>query len=205
MPRHIIHQPRYLGENLKRLRRSHDWTIDRLAGASGLSKGYVSMIETGKRSPHWSVLMRMIHPLGSTLCRFFTEAESVVPAEDGILNGREQTIVLEGEAPNERGQFAASSESNHTRILTPWHERLASEVVDIFLLPHSEWTPDPISIPGNVVCWGIEGRLLLVIGGTEYIMREGDCLEYDGSSPHSIRNYTDNPSRGLMVVSPVAL
>src|SRR3982751_4913581 len=124
MPRHIIHQPRYLGENLKRLRRSRDYTVERLAAAVGLSKGYLSMIETGKRSPHWTVVMRIVHALGETLCGFFTSAESIPPPEDGIRTRREDLILIEGDRPNERGLIPWPPAARYTYILTPCHPDL---------------------------------------------------------------------------------
>jgi transcriptional regulator with XRE-family HTH domain len=203
MPRHIIHQPRYLGENLKRLRRSREWTVERLAEAAGVSKGYLSLIETGKRSPHWTVIMRIIHALGETMCGFFTGAESVTPPEDGVLARRRDLILIEGDAPNERGAISCPPENRYTCILTPYHPEMTSEVVEIFLPPHTEWTPDPISFNGSVACWGALGRLLLVTRGTEYVMQEGDSLAYDASIPHILRNYTDHPTRAILTITPV--
>jgi transcriptional regulator with XRE-family HTH domain len=203
MPRHIIHQPRYLGENIRRLRQSRDWTIDRLGAAVGLSKGYISLIESGKRTPHWSVLMRMTHALGETLCRFFTRAESIPPPEDGIRTRREDMIILEGPTPDERGTIVVNDAVPFTAIITPWHAALQVEVIEISLPPHSEWTPTPISFPGSVTAWGMGGRLLLVRGGTEYVIRDGECLLYSAESPHMLRNYTDNPTRAVLLVEGV--
>lgn len=204
MPRHIIHHPRYLGENLKRLRRSRDLTVERLAAAAGLSKGYLSMIETGKRTPHWSVIMRIVHALGETLCSFFTSAESIPPPEDNVRTRREDMILIEGDAPNERGQITWPPEGPYTLILTPQHPGLASELVEIYLPPHTEWTPEPISFAGTVTCVGLQGRLLLVLKGTEYVMRERESLQYDASAPHILRNYTDHGTRALLTISPVS-
>lgn len=204
MPRHIIQHPRYLGENLKRLRRSREWTVERLAQEAGVSKGYLSMIETGKRSPHWTVVMRIIHALGETLCNFFTYAESLLPPEDGIRSPRESLILIEGERPNERGQIAWPPAEQYTHILTPYHEGITSEVVELYLPPHSEWTPEPITFRGDVVCWGIQGRVLLELGSSEYVMHERECLHYSATIPHTLRNYTDNPSRAVLTITPVS-
>jgi transcriptional regulator with XRE-family HTH domain len=203
MPRHIIHQPRYLGDNLKRLRRSRDWTVERLADSVGVSKGYISLIETGKRTPHWMMVMKIVHVLGTTLCQFFTVAEKVQEPEDGIRSRREDRIVVDGEPLDERGMLPRDRAKSYTHILTPWHPMIQSEVVEIVLAPHTEWTPDPITLVGHVSAWSAEGRLLLVRGGTEYIMHEGECLAYDASLPHQLRNYTDDPVRAVLTMTPV--
>lgn len=200
MPRHIINQPRHLGDHLRRLRQSRDWTMDRLAAAVGLSKGYISLIESGKRSPHWSVLLRITHALDETLCRFFTRAESIPAPEDGIRTRRAHMIVLEGPTPDERGVVAIDDAAAFTAIITPWHEALRTEVVEIFLPPHSEWSPTPITFPGNVTAWGMGGRLLLVQSGTEYVIRDGECLLYSAESAHTLRNYTNAPTRAVLMI-----
>lgn len=203
MPRHIIQHPRYLGENLKRLRRSREWTVERLAQEAGVSKGYLSMIETGKRTPHWTVVMRIIHVLGETLCSFFTGAESIQPPEDGIRSRREDLILIEGERPDEKGRITRPPAAQYTHILTPYHEGIRSEVVELFLPPHSAWTPERITFKGEVVCTGVQGRVLLELGGTEYVMHEHESLGYCAMTPHTLRNYTDDPSYALLVITPV--
>lgn len=205
MPRHIVQQQRVIGDRLKRLRMNHDWTVEKLATSVGISKAYLSMIEGGKRRVHWTLIMRLLHSLGTTLCAFLTEHESVKGAEDGVHSRRPDRLVLNGPAPDERGHMPIPPPSGYTHILTPWHEGLETEVLEIYLEPHTEWTPEPISFPGRSVCVGTQGRLLLVTQRTEYVMLEGETLQYDGSQPHSLRNYTDNPARIIMTVTPVAI
>jgi quercetin dioxygenase-like cupin family protein len=72
------------------------------------------------------------------------------------------------------------------------------------LAPHAEWTPEPVMFAGTVTAWSAEGRLLLVREGTEYIMHEGECLAYDASVPHLLRNYTDDPLRAILTITPVS-
>jgi len=202
MPRHIINDPKYLGANLRRLRSSRDWTVERTAKAAGISKGYVSLVESGKRTPHWTVIMRIVHGLGETLCGFFTRAESIDPPEDGIRTRRTDRIVIEGETPDDRGNLPPNPKG-YTHILTPYHSGIRTEMVEIHLPPHTEWTPEPISFDARVTAYGVRGRLLMVGGGTEYIMHEGETLFYDARRPHSLRNYTDHSTLAVLAVEPV--
>ncbi len=194
-----------VGDRLKRHRTDFEWTVERLARAAGISKAYLSMIEGGKRKVHWSLIMRLLHALDTTLCAFLTEHETVESAEDGVRSRRPNRLVLSGVPPDERGMIPLPPPSSYTHILTPWHSELATEVLEVYLEPHTEWTPEPVAFPGRVVCVGTQGRLLLVTRGTEYVMLEGETMEYDGSHAHSLRNYTDNPARVIMTVTPVAI
>jgi transcriptional regulator with XRE-family HTH domain len=179
-------------------------TVERLAEAAGVSKSYISMVESGKRSPHWTILMRSVHAMGQTLCRFFSEAESVRPPEDGIRSRREDRIVVDGDPLDERGGLPNESSGGYTHILTPWYPAIATEVIEIYLPPHTEWTPEPIAFGGTASGWNIEGRLLLVQQGTEYVMQPREAFNYDASALHLLRNYTDAPTRLILMVTPVA-
>ncbi len=208
MPRHIIHIPRYLGENLRRLRVTRGLSTAALGDAIGVSKTYISLIESGKRVPHWSTYMRMVHAMGETLCRFFTLAESLPAPEDGLLMRRENLIIVAGERPEETPDGLLPARSDRppfTYILTPWHDDLLVETVEIGLAPHTEWTPDDIAFDSRVVAFGISGRLLLEQSGTEYVMRAGESLHYDASVPHRLRNYTDEPTHVVLTIAPVGL
>jgi len=187
------------------VRVDRDWTVDRLAVAAGISKSYLSLIESGKRTAHWSLVMRIVHPLGLTLCSFLTEMETLEGTEENVRSRRSDRLVLSGPELDERGHLVGPASAGFTHILTPYHVELATEMIEIHLVPHSEWTPEPIAIPGHVALFGISGRLLLVIKGTEYVMNEGETMQYDGSSPHSLRNYTDAPVHVCMSITPVAL
>ncbi len=145
--------------------------------------------------------MKVAHVLGTTLCEFFTEAEGIPPAEDGIRSRREDRIFIE-ESPAADSSLVVSSA---TYILTPFHQGLRSEVVEIIIPPHTQWTPEAIAFAGHVSCCGTAGRLLLETGATEYVMHPGETLAYDASVPHILRNYTDDRTCALLTITPVAL
>ncbi len=49
---------------IKELRKERSWTIDQLAEVSGLSRGYLSQLETGKRQPSAETLENLAHCFG---------------------------------------------------------------------------------------------------------------------------------------------
>ena len=53
-----------LGDTIKRLRLAHDWTLENLSNESGVSKGFLSELENGKRNNLGSsTLMRIAEAL----------------------------------------------------------------------------------------------------------------------------------------------
>lgn len=52
---------------LKEHRQKHGWTIDRLADVSGLSRGFISQLENGKRNPGAETLLALSDALKTPL------------------------------------------------------------------------------------------------------------------------------------------
>jgi len=48
-----------VGDNLRQLRTAKGLTLDRLAGMSELTRGYISLVERGLKAPSIAALMRM--------------------------------------------------------------------------------------------------------------------------------------------------
>lgn len=55
---------RQLGNNVRRVRKAHQWSQERLSLESGLHRTYVSGIERGVRNPTITVLAKLASTLG---------------------------------------------------------------------------------------------------------------------------------------------
>ncbi|WP_168173833.1 helix-turn-helix transcriptional regulator [Thioclava sp. DLFJ5-1] len=81
--------------NLKKLRKERGWTIDRLAAASGLSRGYISQLETGKRLPGPKTLTQLseifgVEPSDMLLSREATTTSIPIEGVVGALHQGDQ-------------------------------------------------------------------------------------------------------------------
>ncbi len=56
-----------VGERIRKRRNELDWTQERLAGESGLSKGFLSDVEAGKRSVGADSLLAIANALGVSM------------------------------------------------------------------------------------------------------------------------------------------
>ena len=195
-----------LGHRLRTLREKQGMTLAALAEEADLSKGYISQIESGKKRPHWSTLMRMVHILEGTLCRFLMPEEVLPDSHRVQPGGGERTIPLAGNLPDEWGRIEGIDQEGYTWIVTPGGEPpLRSEVIRFRLPPHTSWTPEPISISGWIVAFGLHGETLLETGRLErdeFILRESHTLAFDGRGPHRFRNCTDTPCEVVLTVTP---
>lgn len=195
-----------VGSRLRTLRSDRGMTAARLAELGGLSKGYISQIESERKQPHWSTLMRLLHVLDERLCSFL--ADRTVAGEGGAM------IVLAGEGPDEWGRVPGADEEGYSWIVTPFPEADAgieeewgrrSEVLRVRLPARTSWTPDAISFAAPGILYGLEGKTLLERVGEdrdEFLLEQGGVLDFDARRPHRIRTITDLPSEFLLVLTP---
>jgi transcriptional regulator with XRE-family HTH domain len=67
-PRSNVHPAlRRLGERIRQLRTTKNWTQEDLAGECGLDRSYVSGLEVGRRNPTYLNLLRIAKTLGTPL------------------------------------------------------------------------------------------------------------------------------------------
>ena len=69
-----------LAERLRALRRARGWSLDELAGLSGVSRASLSRIENGEVSPTASVLGRLAGAHRTTVSRLLADIEDDAPA-----------------------------------------------------------------------------------------------------------------------------
>lgn len=201
----LFQSPQRLGRMLRTLRKTQNLTVEKLAETVGLSKGYISLVESGKRTPHWGTVFRIVHALDETLCRFLTEAMETAPPEEKIRSGLEHLIVVTGSGPDEWGYVPDADTDGYTWILTPYHSEAHSTAIRFRLPPHSSWTSDPISYPARATAFGMDGRMLLEMGETarnEFVLASGNTTQFNAERPHRFRNFTDHPAECLLVVAP---
>jgi transcriptional regulator with XRE-family HTH domain len=61
-----IPEAELFGKTLRRLRTARELTQERLAGAAGLTTGYVNTLERGMQVPSLTTIVKLAHALGVT-------------------------------------------------------------------------------------------------------------------------------------------
>ncbi len=202
----VTQDPELLGGLLREMRKSQGLTVAKLATLIGRSKGYISLVESGKRTPHWGTMFRMVHAMNQTLCSFLTSVQQTPLPEENVRSGNEQLIVVTGSGPDEWGYTPNADTEGYTWILTPHHQTAHSTVVRFRLPPHTAWTTDTMAYPASATAFGMEGRILLELSGAErneFVLAPGEAMQFNTERPHRFRNFTDHPAECLLVVAPV--
>jgi transcriptional regulator with XRE-family HTH domain len=174
---------RTLAANLRALRQMRGWRLDDLASRSGVSRGMLQQIETGRTNPSVATLARISATLGTSIGQLVEPPEElglVVRAADAEVHhgGREsecRLLVNDGQAP----------------FIEFW---------DFLIAPHDEIS-SPAHPPGTREMLHIhQGRMTVDIAGASFEVEEGDALRMRGDRSHAYRNPGPQPVRLTMAV-----
>lgn len=107
-------KPESLGDRVRRLRRERSWTQDQLAAAAGVSKSFVSEVESGASQPRGPVLVRIATALKSSLDYLLTGRERPAPSPPAV------------EVPTELASFArrCGLPFQHVELLLEFHNSI---------------------------------------------------------------------------------
>lgn len=188
-----ITQPELIGANLRALRVAHDCTLEEVARKTSLSKPFLSLVESGKRSIRSEDLRRVVMVFGFSLGYFLSQVErslKEIPQSAPVVSGRESSILLDGKRKEDAYSLLLM------RIMNSADD---TQVLRLHLPPCSQMSDSYISIDAPVRGVVSNGCLLLEIrGGDEYLVREGEEFLYDGKREHVLRNHTVQSSTSYL-------
>jgi len=163
-----------LGKRLRALREARGVTLVDVAGATGLSRTFISMLEKGTTEVAVARLMSLTNYYGVTLSDVIGEddpAVEYVPAE------------LARAVPTEGDQSLAFLARRSMSPMQPYRLELpAGESLDGLAHDGDEW----------VTC--VRGRCTLSVGASLMDLREGDTAFFPARLSHTYVNPTDAPT-----------
>ncbi|MCA2218316.1 helix-turn-helix domain-containing protein [Jidongwangia harbinensis] len=177
-----------LAARLAELRTRRGWSLDDLAGHSGVSRSTLSRLERGEVSPTASLLGRLCTAYGWTASRLLAEVESA-PA---VVRAAEQTV------------WRDESSGYTRRMVSPPHAGLRGEIVEGVLDPGADIRYDAPSVPGlEQHVWILDGTLELTTDDHPHELTAGDCLRFRLWGATRFRNRGTHPVRyALVLVTP---
>jgi transcriptional regulator with XRE-family HTH domain len=189
-------QPELIGQNLRRLRLSKDISLSQAAESAGISKSFLSLVESGQRSLKLIDLRRVLAVYGMSAGRFLSLVHSItnsVSAKPVSIYSRRQAIIMEGQ--NAADKFGIL-------LLRPMLHDSDMQMIMINLPPGQQSWPVFSEVPALIKGWVCQGSILLEFHDNEEILRSGDTFCFDGNMPHIYRNHTREHAELLLCISP---
>lgn len=160
-----------IGRRVRDLRQARGLTLQELADKAGLSKSYLSRVETSDKAPPVSTLLTLAQILRTTVGRLLGEEE----ASEKI------SIVKKGSRPEVTKDGTAFGYSYSSLIQGHPEKGLDAYVLT---LPKEMGQYPPFEHKGEELLYVLRGEIAFLYGGTEYYLEEGDCLYFDSNVPH---------------------
>jgi transcriptional regulator with XRE-family HTH domain len=159
-----------VGARLRALRRERGLTIEQVASATGLTKGFISQLERDTTTPSLSSLARICDALGVRMGDVFEET-----APDLVRLIRKDD------------RRAVEWNPNHFLLSPPSEQRL--QAIESHIPPSTGAGDEQYSFPGDIeFVYVLSGALELLVGEDTYRLAPGDALTYPLREPHTWRN-----------------
>jgi transcriptional regulator with XRE-family HTH domain len=181
-----------ISENIKILRTQRRMTLEKLAGLTGLNKGYLSKIERSKKAPPYSTLNKIAVALNVDAA--FLLGERLDKSKDTRVSFTKKN---EGKSVNIMSSLAEGSLYGYV------YEALASDKpgknMEPYIIEPSFEEDAVFQHDGEEFMYVLEGKHLFIYDGQEFIMEEGDCIYFDASVPHTGRSLGNKKAKLLTV------
>ncbi|MGP4970736.1 cupin domain-containing protein [Psychrobacter aquimaris] len=177
-----------IGKKINQLRLAKGYSQRKLAKLSGLTNTSISSIERNKVSPAVNTLKAILAVLGSDLTTFFSD-EWKEPKARVVVTPKD---LLELSEPSSRVSLRQVYNCSTTKNL--------GFLIEVYQ-PNSS-TEEKIAHEGEEIGTVIEGKILIRIDETTYLLNQGDSYVIDTIRPHTFINPTDGVTRIVSAHTP---
>lgn len=175
-----------ISEKIRTLRKGKDLTLKDLSEKTGLSVSFLSQVENGSSSLAITSLKKIAEALNVTISYFFKTPEIhnfLVKVEE------EKVFKIEG------------SNSEFIRISGNFPERKIESM--LVIIPPEQMHGSKFNHPGEEFVYVLEGALIVNLGGTDYLVKAGDSIQYPSTTEHSWINPLNQNTKILSVTTPL--
>lgn len=175
-----------VGERVRSVRRQRGLSLQQVAQQAELSVGFLSQIERGLSSPALRDLVRIATALGVGLNLFFDAADVGATTTDAVVV----------RVANRRD--VAFHEGVTKQLLTPPGDA-SVHLYMVTIEPHGCTGEAPYTHAGEEAGLVLQGKLLLTVESTDYLLHEGDSFRFLSARPHRFANPTGLVTRVVWV------
>jgi len=174
------------GSRLKSLRDGRGWTLEELSERSGLSKPYLSRLETADRQPSIAAVLTIARvfsvPVGSLL-------------EDS--SPRESCVVVRGKT------LAIRSSNGLTYAPLSNAARFANLQPLKLTVSRNRAGSEQYQHEGEEWVYVLGGRLRITVAGTDHELEPGDAAHFDSRQPHRLTALGNKDAEVIVVACPL--
>lgn len=168
-----------IASRLKKLRQEKQWSLDKTAEMTGVSKAMLGQIERLESSPTIATLWKIANGFNTSFSQFLTEWPEK----------KSQNLSL--------AQSSLSDISNdkiHISTLFAYDHQLQCEIFKIDLLPGCEHLslPHQEQVIEHILV--LEGTLEVYFDHQWHALKKGQAIQFNAHQPHGYRNLTSKPS-----------
>jgi quercetin dioxygenase-like cupin family protein len=180
-----------VGKAIRTLRKEKGLSLRELSQLSGLSTGFLSMVERGRSSLALTSLNNVAKALDTELADLFASERKV----------RVSHPLPHVSRAKEDGRLSIASSQRVYKVLSPRAPGLVFEPLLVTVGPNSD-LEEPYSHEGEEFAYVIEGELIFAVDSEEYRLGPGDSIHLLPTVPHAVRNDTEEPAKVLWVLTP---
>lgn len=176
-----------IGAAIRRIRQAQSMTVQTLAQRAGISKGYLSKLENGLKSPPVSTLSNIADALGVDLADLFERRQ---PEGRCTLVRREERRKITRDGSSYGYDYEA----------LPFGAKAMESFIITFT--NDSNSDHRVSHEGEEMVYVLQGRMRFYHGDEVFDCEEGDCVYFDPSMPHLAASLGEGETKVLMVVAP---
>jgi transcriptional regulator with XRE-family HTH domain len=178
-----------LGKRLRELRLDHSLSLAALAQATGLTKGFLSLVEHGRKAPSISTLLRLSQVFKMSMGGLLGEPKAKEPAYSLVRTGERRKYAREGSLYGYRYEAVAFRKGD---------KRMEPFIVS-----------PPLRAPrkffrheGDEMVFVLSGQVEIQLDKDRMLLVPGDCLYFDAATPHRSQSVGGERAMTLVVVTP---
>lgn len=175
-----------VARNVRRLRQHRGWSLETLAGRSGVSRGMLIQVEQQRTNPSLQTLVRLCEALDVSVARLVELDE--VPAVRVVPAGQ-AAVLWTGPAGGTAALLVGSDRSEHLELWS-W-----------LLLPGEAHSSEAHAPGTQELLHVTAGELTLELDGSAHTVPRGAGVLLQADRPHTYRNRTHEPVAVTMTVA----
>lgn len=176
-----------LGKKIRDLRFRRGLTVQQLAEASGLSKGFISQVENDRTSPSLATLRDLSRALETSVAYLVVEDDNA------------PYVVRQAQRPT----LNADGSATRLEVLSV-QPRRNLEILMIEIAPGSSTVTDRNYLHGEECLVCLDGCVTVTSNEHKLVLDSGDSCHFDARVPHTIANAGEAKARVLVAITPAA-